>query len=87
MSITMPNPITNQTERNIAEDNNQKCKEPFQVKQEKGNDIKDKIKDIRTLFESDEEDYYEPVRISNPSDDNFIKYESNGDKDKTLSIE
>lgn len=33
------------------------------------------------------EDYYELVRISNVFDDNFIQYENNGDKDKTLSIE
>ena len=33
------------------------------------------------------EDYYELVRISNVFDDNFIQYENNGAKDKTLSIE
>ena len=33
------------------------------------------------------EDYYELVRISNVFDDNFIQYENNGDKDKTLSID
>ena len=33
------------------------------------------------------EDYYELVRISNVFDYNFIQYENNGDKDKTLSIE
>ena len=34
-----------------------------------------------------EEDYYEPIRISNDFDDNFIEYESHGNKNKTLSIE
>ena len=41
---------------------------------------------MRTLFETEEEGYYEPVRIRNVFDDNFIEYESNGDKDKTISI-
>ena len=38
------------------------------------------IRDIRTLLES-HENYYEPVFSSN-----YIEYESNGDKDKALSI-
>ena len=33
------------------------------------------------------EDYYEPIRISNAFCSNYIKYESNRYKDKTLSIE
>ena len=45
------------------------------------------LRDIRTLFESDEEDYYEPVRLGNAFSSNYIEYESRGDKDKTLSIE
>ena len=43
------------------------------------------LRDRRTLFEP-EEHYYGPVRISNAFDDDFIQYENNGDKDKTLSI-
>ena len=45
------------------------------------------IRDIKTLFESDEEAYYEPRRIGNALGRNYIEYKSNGDKDKTLSIE
>ena len=46
----------------------------------------DKIfKDIRTFYES-EEDYYEPARISNAFNNNYIEYESNGGKDKVLSV-
>ena len=43
------------------------------------------LRDIRTFCES-EEDYYEPVRTSNAFNNNYIEYESNGDKDKTLSV-
>ena len=57
-------------------------------KEKKNNSIKNEVlRDLRTLSESDKEDYYEPVRISNAFDDNFIEYESNGHKHKTLSIE
>ena len=41
--------------------------------------------DIRTLYES-EEDYYEPVRTSSAFNNNYIEYESNGDKDEILSV-
>ena len=47
--------------------------------------FKDKIlRDIKNLFEyqEKEENYYKAVRVSN-----FLEYESNGDKNKTLSIE
>lgn len=33
-----------------------------------------------------EKDYYKPVSVRNFWNNNFIKYESSGDKDKTLSI-
>ena len=46
-----------------------------------------RLRDIRTLFDTHNEDCYEPVRVNNAFDDNFVKYESNGDKEKTLSIE
>ena len=53
--------------------------------------IKDRInRDIKDLFElenEEEEDYYKPVRVaSNFYNKNYIKYESNGDRSKTLSI-
>ena len=51
--------------------------------------IKDKvIADIRTLFEQEKgEDYYEPKRVSNFWNNNYIKYESNGDKNRNLSLD
>ena len=53
----------------------------------KYNTIKDKVlRDIRALFELDEDDYYKPIRTGNAFSSNYIKYESNGDKDKSLSI-
>ena len=43
--------------------------------------IKDRIiRGIRILFEQQEENYYEPKRVSNFWNNNYIKYESNGDK-------
>ena len=50
--------------------------------------IKDKIiRDIRTLFEQEEEDYCKPKRVSNFWNNYYIKYESNGDKNRSLSID
>ena len=50
--------------------------------------IKDIIlRDIRNLFGNEEEEIYcKPVRISNFWSNNYIEYESNGDKNKTLSV-
>ena len=39
------------------------------------------------MYESDKEDYYKPRRIGNAFNSNYIEYESNGDKDKTLFID
>ena len=48
--------------------------------------IKDRIiKDIRTLFEQQEEDYHEPKRVSNFQNNNNIGFEGNGDKNRNLS--
>ena len=48
--------------------------------------IKDTIiKDIRTLFE-EEEGYYEPKRVSNFGNNNYIEYESNDDQNRNLSL-
>ena len=71
----MPNPLTNQIERNIVEDNIIKdTRNLFRLKKEKENNIKDKIiRNIRTLFESDEEDCYEPRRIGNAFRCNYIE--------------
>ena len=52
--------------------------------------IKDGIRrDIKNLFEYEEEKeiYYKTVRISNFWSNNYIQYESNGDRNKTLSVE
>ena len=41
---------------------------------------------MRTLFE-DEEDYYQPKRVSNFWNNYYIECESNGDTNKNLSLE
>ena len=38
------------------------------------------------MYESNE-DYYEPNKVKGVFNDNYVEYESNGDKDKRLSIE
>ena len=45
--------------------------------------------DIENLFEyeKDEVNYYKPVRVSNFWNNNYIEYESNGDRNKALSVE
>ena len=43
-------------------------------------------RNIRNLFEHEEEDYYKPVKNGNLWCNNFIEYESNGDRNKTLSV-
>ena len=58
----------------------------FYIKKEK-KEIKDRInRDIRTLFEQQEEDYYKPKRVSNFWSNNYIEYESNCDKNRNLSL-
>ena len=78
---------TNQKERNIAEDNIIKdIKNLFRLQIYKG--IKGKIiRNIRTVFESDEENSYKSVSIGNAFSSFYNEYESNGGKDKTQSIE
>ena len=51
--------------------------------------IKDRIiRGIKTLFEQEEEkDYYESKRVSNFWNNNYIEYESNGDKSRNLSLD
>ena len=45
--------------------------------------IKDIIlRDLKNVFEYEEENYYKPVRVNN-----YIEYESNGERNKTLSVE
>ena len=51
--------------------------------------IKDRrLRNITNLFEyKEEENYYKPVRVSNFWSNNYIEYESNSDRNKTLSVE
>ena len=59
----------------------------FRLKKE-NKAIEDRIiRDIRNHFEHEEEDYYIPVRAGNFCSNNYIVYESNGDRNKTLSVE
>ena len=44
------------------------------------------LSDIRILFKSNEEDYYKPIRTGNALNSDYIEYETNGYKDKKLSI-
>ena len=81
----MPNLTANQTERNIMENNMFKDNNFFR-KKKKYNGMKDKITGEKgTVFESDEENHYEPVRIGNTFSSNYIEYESGSDRNKTLS--
>ena len=43
------------------------------------------IRDIKTLFEQ-EDDCYKPERVSNFWNNNYIENESNGDRNKNLSL-
>ena len=46
------------------------------------------IRDIKNPFEHEEEEnYYKPVTKSNFWSSNYIKYESNDDRNKTISLE
>ena len=47
------------------------------------------LRDIRKLFqhEEKEENYYKPARVNNSRSNNYIEYESKGDRNKTLSVE
>ena len=43
------------------------------------------IRDIKKLFQ--QEDYYKPERVSNFWSNNYIEYESNGDKNRNLLLD
>ena len=60
---------------------------PFRLKKET-KAIKNRfIRDIKNLFKHEEEKQYKPVRVGNFWSNNYIKYECNSEKNKTLSIE
>ena len=44
-------------------------------------------RDNKDIFEHEEENYHKPVRASNFCSNNYIEYESNGDRNKILSVE
>ena len=44
------------------------------------------VRDIRTVFEQQEEDYYKPKRVSNFRNNNYIAYESNSDINRNVSL-
>ena len=67
-----------------------KKKERNQTKKKELNKrlIKDRItRVIRTLFEQQEEDYYKPEKVTSFWNNNYIEYESNGDKNRNLSLD
>ena len=45
------------------------------------------LRNVKNLFVHKEENYYKPVWVSNSWSNNFIEYETNGDRNKTLSVE
>ena len=50
--------------------------------------MKDRIlRDIKNLFEYEEENYYKPVRVNNFWSNSYNEFESNDDRNKTLSVE
>ena len=69
--------------------NRKRKKKKEKIRERKINDrlIKDRIiRDIKTFFEK-EDDYYKPKRVSSFRNNNCIEYESNGDKNRNLSID
>ena len=42
---------------------------------------------MKNLFEREEENYYKPIRANNFWSNNYTEYESNGDRNETLSVE
>ena len=59
----------------------------FKLKRE-NEAIKDrKVRDIKTLFKQQEEDYYKLVRVGNFWNNYYIECERNSDRNKNLSVE
>ena len=73
--------ISSLEEENISKD----VRNHFRLKREMDNTA---IKDIINLFErKEEEHYYKPVRVCNFCGNNYIEYESKGDRNKAPSVE
>ena len=50
--------------------------------------IKDRtMRDTKNLFEHEEGNFYEPVKVNYFWSNNYVEYESNSDRIKTLSVE
>ena len=46
------------------------------------------IRQIENLFDKiNEEDYHKPIKTKSDFNNNYMEYESRGDKDKNLSLE
>ena len=45
------------------------------------------LSNIKNLFEHEEENYYKPVRVNNFWSNSYNEFESNDDRNKTLSVE
>ena len=69
-------------EENIIKD----IRNLFRHKKKETKAIKDRILSILRIFLSikKKKNYYEPVRVNNFWSNNYIEYESNGDRNKTL---
>ena len=46
-----------------------------------------KEQDKQNLFDKTKEDYYAPIKAKSAFDDNYIEYESRGDKDKHFLLQ
>ena len=44
------------------------------------------IKDVKTLFEHQEEDYHKLLTVGNFNNNDYIEYISSGDRNKNLSL-
>ena len=60
-------------------------KKSFQI--ERNEAIKDRGRKDISIEHEEEKHYYKPVRVGNSWSNNYVEYESNGDRNKTLSIE
>ena len=45
------------------------------------------MRDVQKLYDKIDEDYYKPVKTKGAFNDNYMEYESTGEKDKNLSFE
>ena len=71
--------IQKQSEDNIIKN----IRNLFKLKKERKAIKYRTIRDIKTLFEQQEEYYYKSVRVGNLWNNNYIEYESSGDRKKT----